>query len=101
MHHHTRKKVLLLITKAHWGGAQRYVFDVATGLPRAEYEVAVAVGGEGELAARLREAGVRMCMLPSLHRDISLLREWRAFRDIFSLIKREAPDVLHLNSSKA
>ncbi len=101
MNPHARKKVLLLITKAHWGGAQRYVFDVATNLPRAEYEVSVAVGGEGELTARLREAGVRVHTLPSLCRDISLLREWRAFRNIISLIKREAPDVLHLNSSKA
>lgn len=29
-----RKKVLFIITKSNFGGAQRYVYDLAMGLPR-------------------------------------------------------------------
>ena len=35
------KKVLFLITKATWGGAQRYVYDLATHLPQ-DFEPVVA-----------------------------------------------------------
>ena len=38
-----RKKILFIITKSNWGGAQRYVYDLATSLPKEKYEVAVAL----------------------------------------------------------
>ena len=49
----TKKKVLFLITKSNWGGAQRYVFDLATNLDPEQFEVVVALGGNGELASKL------------------------------------------------
>ena len=42
-----KKKVTYVITKSNWGGAQRYVFDLATNLNREEFEVSVALGGTG------------------------------------------------------
>ena len=38
-----KHKILYVITQGEWGGAQRYVFDLATNLPP-EFEVTVAVG---------------------------------------------------------
>ena len=38
-----------MITKGNFGGAQRYVFDLATYLPKDRFDVAGAFwGGEGE-----------------------------------------------------
>ena len=37
-----RTKILFVITKSVWGGAQRYVFDLATNLPKDQFDVAVA-----------------------------------------------------------
>ncbi|MEK9177392.1 MAG: hypothetical protein AAB923_03800, partial [Patescibacteria group bacterium] len=48
-----RLKILFVVTKPNMGGAQRYVFDIATALPAERYEVLVATGGEGELTTRL------------------------------------------------
>jgi glycosyltransferase involved in cell wall biosynthesis len=95
------RKVLYVITKSNWGGAQRYVFDLATRLPRDEFDVAVAYGEPGALATRLREAGITTYELTSMRRDISLFTDWRSFWELVRLFKKEKPDVVHLNSSKA
>ena len=44
-----RKKILYIVTKSNMGGAQRYVFEIATSLDPATYEVVVAFGGNGLL----------------------------------------------------
>ena len=40
------KKILYFITQSEFGGAQRYVFDLANNL-NAEFAVAVAIGEQG------------------------------------------------------
>lgn len=96
-----RKKILFVITKSNWGGAQRYVHDLATGLPKAEFEPSVAFGQEGLLAEKLREAGIRTLPITSLQRDISLAADIQSFFELLRLFRKEKPDVVHLNSSKA
>lgn len=96
-----KKKVLFLITKSNFGGAQRYVYDLATGLPSEDFEVVVAFGQSGPLETKLQEAGVRTITLPSLQRDISLAKEMRSFFDLSKILHQEKPDILHINSSKA
>lgn len=98
---HTRKKILYLITKSNWGGAQRYVYDLATHLDPKQFDVTVALGGNGRLAEELARAGIRVHTLRNLERDISLRREWGSVRELWNLIAREQPDILHINSSKA
>ncbi|MFT5849281.1 MAG: glycosyltransferase involved in cell wall biosynthesis [Patiriisocius sp.] len=95
------KKILFLITKSNWGGAQRYVFDLATNLDLEIYEPVVAVGQEGELVHKLHQAGIRTISIPGLTRDISLRKELSATFSIANIIRKEKPDVLHVNSSKA
>lgn len=102
------KKILFVITKSNWGGAQRYVYDLATNLPKEQSEVVVAFGGTGGtdastglLAGRLKEAGIRTIFLTSFTRDIYFFREFNSFFELLQIIKKEKPDVLHLNSSKA
>jgi glycosyltransferase involved in cell wall biosynthesis len=94
-------RALIVITKSSWGGAQRYVYDLATSLAERGHEVAVAYGTPGLLNERLDAAGIRTIPLSGLKRDVSLLDEPRAFFALLSLLRRERPDVLHLNSSKA
>jgi len=93
------KKVLYLITKSNWGGAQRYVFDLATHLPE-DYEGVVACGGNGLLADKLREKNIRVIPLPDAQRDISIFKEIKLLIALFEIIRKEKPKVLHVNSSK-
>ncbi len=102
------KKVLYIITKSNFGGAQRYVLDLATGLSKRGYETVVALGGSGGnnagpggLDNKLRDAGVRTILIKTFMRDISIRREIGAFLELFRVIKKEHPDIVHLNSSKA
>lgn len=96
-----RKRVLYLITKTNFGGAQRYVHDLALTAHATGYQVCVAGGGDGELLTRLRNAGIETVSIQSLGRDVRILNECKAFFEIWSLIRRFKPDVVHLNSSKA
>lgn len=124
----TTTKILFVITKSNWGGAQRYVFDLATGLnnsptpviaslptgqagptidqastPEAtspHYDISVALGGNGILADKLRAKNIRAISIPALDRDISFIKDISAFIALFQIFRAEHPDVVHLNSSK-
>lgn len=101
-----RKKVLYIVTKSNFGGAQRYVCDLAISLPKDQYEVVVAAGpGQGsalagDLFSRLSQAGIRTVFIPQMQRDVSIA-DWGTFSSLYRLIGAERPDVVHLNSSKA
>lgn len=96
-----KQKILFLITKSNWGGAQRYVYDLAVGLPKDEFEVAVTAGGEGVLLEKLQSADIRTIPIPSLQRDVSITKDIKSLFDLFTIVRTEKPDVLHINSSKA
>ncbi len=105
------KKILFVITKSNWGGAQRYVYDLAASLPKDEYDVSVALGrspatGEafgmkGQLAEKLQEVGIKTYEIAAMQRDIAIFKECKVLSELVKLFKREKPDVVHLNSSKA
>lgn len=96
-----KKKILFLITKATWGGAQRYVYDLATHLPKGRFTAVVAYGASGKLSEDLKAAGIQVYGVPSLDRDISPLSDVKSFWKICKGIRKGRPDVIHLNSSKA
>ncbi|MBI5457103.1 glycosyltransferase [Candidatus Kaiserbacteria bacterium] len=96
-----KKKVLFLITKATWGGAQRYVYDLAAHLPREQFEPIVAHGESGRLAKMLSEARIQTYGLSALQRDVAFFSDIASFFGILKCIRAMKPDVIHLNSSKA
>jgi glycosyltransferase involved in cell wall biosynthesis len=96
-----RRRILYVITKANWGGAQRYVYDLALASKEHGYDVAVAYGTPGELMERLDQAGIRTIPLQKLGRDIRISSELGAFTSLLKVLKTERPDVVHINSSKA
>jgi glycosyltransferase involved in cell wall biosynthesis len=93
-------KILYIVTKGTWGGAQRYVYDLATSLPEDSIPVVVA-GSEGRLTEKLRARHIRVIPVSLLRRDVFFLRELGALFSIVRIIRAEKPDVVHLNSSKA
>jgi glycosyltransferase involved in cell wall biosynthesis len=95
------KKIVFVITKSNWGGAQRYVYDLATSLPFSEYDPVVILGGDGILKYKLELKKVRTISLPSLQRDINIKKELLSFYELYKILKNEKPDIVHLNSSKA
>ena len=96
-----KTKVMFLITKSNWGGAQRYVYDLATSLPLAEYEVLVALGGSGELKTKLQQANIRTMTLHSMKNETSFLRVYKATKELYTILRSERPTIMHINSSLA
>lgn len=96
-------KILYLITLSELGGAQKYVFDLATRARTEGLAVSVAVGGEpeGQLLTLLSRFSISSYYLRHLQRPLNLRLDFLAWLDIYKLIRRQKPDIVHLNSSKA
>ncbi len=94
-----KRKILYVITKGNFGGAQRYVFDLATSLSRENFDVVVAFGEGGMLQEKLKNLGVRTIEINSLKRDVGFL-DLKVFFELIKIFRKERPDVVHLNSSK-
>jgi glycosyltransferase involved in cell wall biosynthesis len=106
-HEHT---VGILITQGHWGGAQRYVFDLATSLAPGT-PIHVGVGSpehETDLQQRLEawntahpNTPIQVEQLQHLTREISIVRDIRACIEVRQFIIRNNITLLHCNSAKA
>ena len=103
-----KRKILFVITKSNFGGAQRYVYDVATSLSPQYFDVTVAFGGTGIpnagagiLQTMLARAHIRTFFIQNFARDIFIFKEFGALFELIALFRKERPDVVHLNSSKA
>ena len=95
-----KRKILFCITKSNWGGAQRYVYDLATNLPKDKYETAVVLGGDGRLKEKLEAFGIRTIPVSSLQRDVGVIKDISSFFELIKIFRKEKPDIIHLNSSK-
>lgn len=117
-----RKKILYLITKSVWGGAGKYVFDLATHALSSNFEVKVAaglsfaqgfgfrptkwpsadeVGGQGALFKKLQDKNIPYFEIQGLGRDVKILNDIRAFFQILKILFYFKPDILHASSPKA
>ncbi|MBI2056274.1 MAG: glycosyltransferase family 4 protein [Candidatus Sungbacteria bacterium] len=96
----SRATILYCVTKSVWGGAQRYVYDLAAAMPKEQFSVIVAAGGNGRLFDKLKERNIRTITIASLERDVHFFNELCVLKELFCLYKKEKPDIVHLNSSK-
>lgn len=96
----SKKKIFICITKSNWGGAQKYVYDLATSLPSDTFDVSVIFGEKGALAEKLTEKGIRNIELKNSQRDVNIFKDINFLIDFIKLLKKEKPDIIHLNSSK-
>ena len=99
-----KKKIIYVITKSSWGGAQRYVYDLANHAKEI-YEVVVifgenSFGGESIFKNKLHTANIRTIEIEGLGRDIKITSDVWSFLEIIKIFKKEKPDIIHLNSTK-
>jgi glycosyltransferase involved in cell wall biosynthesis len=95
-----RPRILILITLAEIGGAQTYVAQLLPALAE-RFEVLVAAYGPGPLVDAARESGARYVPLRHVRRDLQPGRDLLGLLELVTLLRRERPDLLHVNSSKA
>lgn len=97
-------KIFMIVTEGDIGGAQRHVLDVARELVRRGHSVIIGVGGVH--TDLIQEAALGEPVIPTV-RVKKLIRPIRPFADlcavfeIWKLVRKIKPDIVHTHSSKA
>ena len=97
------KKILYIVTQSKWGGAQKYVLDMAKYFSQ-ENEVHIAYGevknAHPYFLSACQKLNIKTIAIPYLVRNIDLAKDYLAIIEIAKLLGKENYDLIHLNSSK-
>lgn len=96
-----RVKVLQVITLSEWGGAQRVVHELTTGLSPRRFQTEVACAPGGPLVEQLRAQGVVVHEVLSMRRNLSPVDDLKTLFFLWRLMRRGSYDIVHCHSSKA
>ena len=98
------KKILFLITQTKWGGAQKYVLQLAKYFAK-KNEVHIAFGEKNNIDPRFiaicEKLNIKTIPVRNLVRSIKLDQDVFAISKILKLYKAGNYNLVHLNSSKA
>jgi glycosyltransferase involved in cell wall biosynthesis len=98
-------RVLHIITRLDVGGSTENTLISATRLPRAEFSCSLISGWTTDppagLAETLSHAGVHWVKVPRLRRPVGPFRDCLALWDLWRLIRKLRPNIVHTHSSKA
>ena len=95
-----KSKIFYLITRSEPGGAQSHVLELLKGF-KDRYEIELATGDEGYLIEEAVNLGIRTHLIPDLQRNLSPTKDFKAYKEIVSVLKDAKPDLVHCHSSKA
>ena len=102
------RSVLILVTKSVLGGAQKYVATIAIGLPKERYNVTVAAASGGWLQDYLLSHQIHFIPIKPFKNEtnkkqdvIDALFDFKAFWELYNIIKNGSYDIVHTNSTKA
>ncbi|KPK41032.1 MAG: hypothetical protein AMJ78_06520, partial [Omnitrophica WOR_2 bacterium SM23_29] len=98
-------KIMFIITRMVKGGAQNFALSIYRSLNREKYEITFLTGPssgpEGNYLSELNAYGLDYITVPSLTRDIHPIKDLKALFEIYALIRRIKPTIVHTHTSKA
>jgi glycosyltransferase involved in cell wall biosynthesis len=98
-------KILRLIARLNIGGPAIHTVLLTSDLNKDRFDTVLACGclspGEGDMSYYAREKKVCFRTIPALARELSFFQDLRALKQVYSLIVRERPDILHTHTAKA
>jgi len=106
-------KVIHVITRLDRGGSAQNTLLTAIGHDRSRFDPMVVAGLPGRWDAQggaaateenrlhLEKAGVRWQLLPTLTREVNLIKDCVSFWRLVELFRRERPAIVHTHTSKA
>ena len=98
-----KKKKVVHIVEAMGGGVFTYIVDLSNKLCD-EYDIYVAHGIRDEIPENFREYfddRITLVRIENFTREIHLVKDIGAIREIRKIIRQIQPDIIHLHSSKA
>jgi glycosyltransferase involved in cell wall biosynthesis len=93
-------KVCYIITKLELGGAQKVALHVAKNINRDIFDSFIIAGNGGILDDIIAKKD-KLYSLKNFVRKISPLKDLKALFEIYTVLKKEKPDIAHTHSSKA
>lgn len=95
-------KILYLVTQTDPGGAQKYIHDLALNLNKNKFEIEVGVGEgkEEKWMLNLKNNNIKIHRLKHVVRNLKPIHDFLSGFEIYFLLKKIKPDIIHLNSSK-
>jgi len=99
-----RLKVVHIVTRLDYGGAQQNTLYTVAQLDRKHFEPVLICGEGGYLdpqARALEQDGLRLRFLPDLVRPVHPLRDLIALLQLHRMLVEESPHAVHTHSSKA
>ncbi len=85
-----KTKILYIITKSDVGGAQKYVTDLSNNINPDIFESKIIYGGQDIKS-----------LSNKTNPGLFFWNDWKAIFEIVKILRKESPDIIHLNSSKA
>jgi glycosyltransferase involved in cell wall biosynthesis len=95
----SKMRVCHIVLLADLSGSKRSMLEILKHLDRSECDIYVMSNGEGELVDMLDRLQITSLKVP-LVRQVSPLRDIRAFLSIYRLCRKYRFDVVHTHSSK-
>ncbi|MCC7493059.1 MAG: glycosyltransferase [Fimbriimonadaceae bacterium] len=98
-------KIVNIIARLNVGGPAIHVSLLSAALGPPEFASLLVAGRvppeEGDMSYVAAEHGVEPLYLPAMSREVSALDDLRAVWQLYRLLRRERPDVVHTHTAKA
>lgn len=91
---------VLHITQAVIGGTLEYLKLFFSHIDKEKYEVELVCPSYGPMKDEISSMGIKVHVI-EMNRKISIIDDYRAYRQLKKYIKESKPDIVHLHSSKA
>ena len=103
----TKIKIVRIITRLNIGGPATHAILLTKGLNNKRFRTILTTGrverDEGEMFYLAKEEGVweDVKIISHLKRSISFINDLKAFYDLYFLLKKERPHIVHTHTAKA
>ena len=100
-----RIRILRFIARLNIGGPSIHVHLLTTGFDRRKFHSTLVTGKisprEGDMGYLFESSKEKPIIIDELQREISPLMDVKAFLQIFRVLQRENPDIVHTHTAKA
>ncbi len=100
-----RIKILRIIARLNIGGPSIHVALLTGGLDPKRFKSTLVAGKvssqEGDMSYILDSLDEKPIIIPELQRDLSFIKDVKAFFRVFKMLDKEKPDIVHTHTAKA
>jgi len=98
-------KILRIIARLNIGGPAIHTILLTSSLNNSQFDSFLACGvlspGEGDMSYYAQEKGVSIYPILALKRELNFFDDIKAFGQIYALIAKMKPDIIHTHTAKA